>query len=466
MFNLLQKRQAFVRQLADNDCGIACISMILKAAGRGREINMLRDNIAIPDDDGLSLLELREIAGKAGFTARCVQMDFPFLRSIQHPCILLTVLPDGRSHFQVCYGVRKRGKNARYLMADPARNVYYINEDKLNEAWPGKAALFFENFPPIAKTPYRTFWKEMFGFAGIPGTLWLIIPLLNLSAIIFGIALSWLLQRGIEHSMTGRKESFIAAIVLLLFMVSLSRGIIAYIRQRLMIVMNSRVNEQFTLNLIYGSNYSGMHEKPAPGNNAVRSGLAEIQKIQFALSSLLGALASDGSFVLVLTASLFYFLTLAGCIMAAYLLLILLLNLLRLPVMLFDYADLKERYGSCEKKLVAAAGNSNTTGNGDDIGNCHYTYKSYLNFDKNLAVKISKINLLHDWLGTVCVISVFIVSFSALRENQLSYTSFMITVFLAYVIAGTLPKICNALITILEGADAYNQFSARYPEID
>jgi len=85
MNKLIHIRTTFVRQQNQNDCGIACLSMILNYAGRKTDVPRARNNILIPDSNGLSLLELRDIARKLNLNSRCVEMEADFLRKFQHP---------------------------------------------------------------------------------------------------------------------------------------------------------------------------------------------------------------------------------------------------------------------------------------------------------------------------------------------------------------------------------------------
>ena len=79
-------RRHFVRQLTDNDCGIAALAMILNYTG-SNAATALRANVTLPEG-GFSLLGLRYLANSYGLSARCVQMEIDFLRKNHSPCIL------------------------------------------------------------------------------------------------------------------------------------------------------------------------------------------------------------------------------------------------------------------------------------------------------------------------------------------------------------------------------------------
>src|SRR5579863_8234141 len=121
MNKLRHIRKDFVRQVSENDCGIACLGMILNYTGRGSEISILRSHINTANE--LSMLELKRIAEQFQITAQCVEMDIEYLRGIVMPCILHTKNLTGQYHYQVCYGAFKKQGKYKFLLADPARQV-------------------------------------------------------------------------------------------------------------------------------------------------------------------------------------------------------------------------------------------------------------------------------------------------------------------------------------------------------
>jgi ABC-type bacteriocin/lantibiotic exporter with double-glycine peptidase domain len=106
MNDLNQIRRIFIRQLTQNDCGVACLSMVLNYSGRETEVNVFRERTMI-SGEGLSLLELRNLAAELNLPARCVQMNIQFLRECCPPYILHMVNEYGEDHFQVYCGAKK-----------------------------------------------------------------------------------------------------------------------------------------------------------------------------------------------------------------------------------------------------------------------------------------------------------------------------------------------------------------------
>jgi ABC-type bacteriocin/lantibiotic exporter with double-glycine peptidase domain len=115
-------RKIFIRQINENDCGIACLSMIFNYAGRTKEALELRHQ-ALFKESGISLLELKIKAAIFDQAAKCVKLDLSYLRASDQPIILHMINENGNNHYQVCFGSVLRKKSRLYLMADPAHQV-------------------------------------------------------------------------------------------------------------------------------------------------------------------------------------------------------------------------------------------------------------------------------------------------------------------------------------------------------
>jgi len=468
MNKLIHIRTTFVRQQNQNDCGIACLSMILNYAGRKTDVPRARNNILIPDSNGLSLLELRDIARKLNLNSRCVEMEADFLRKIPTPCILHMVNANGNNHFQVCYGARKKRNGYEYLMADPARQVYYLGEDELMREWISKAALYFEDLPASLNYKFKSPWYSLFSIVAFPKGLWITIPLLNICTVIFGIAISWVLQRGINYSLADKKESLIIAVIFLLLIISLFKGLFAYIRQRILIALNTAVNEQLVSRFINKIVYGSKSGNNATNHKSIKSNMGEIQKIQNAVLISIATLASDGSLILLVLAAIIYTLPSAGYPNITYIFIVCLLSIKSIPGLSFDYAHLNELSGASEnlltKELELQDGQSNMEFGEKRLLLHHKNHDHYLRFARFIAIRISKMNLLYECIGAVSVISVFALGLVKLQQQQMEYSSFMVIVILSYFITALLPKICNSLYVIAEGAEAYLQYKILHTE--
>jgi len=118
MKNFNSLRKTFVRQTQPNNCGLACLSMILNYVGKIAEADQLSDGCTI-HEDGISLLDLHKLAAKYDIKSRCVKMDLDYLSTVSHPAILHVINGNEDSHFIVCYGLLKENGNY-FMIGDPA----------------------------------------------------------------------------------------------------------------------------------------------------------------------------------------------------------------------------------------------------------------------------------------------------------------------------------------------------------
>jgi len=116
----------FVPQRDLNDCGLACIRMIMKYYG----MNNIPPNVIDykPAESGISLLELSRIAEKIGFKTLSVRLTFNELRAaVKIPCIGHLK----HNHYVVICGVNK---DLVYI-ADPAVGLTTFERRQFLDNW-------------------------------------------------------------------------------------------------------------------------------------------------------------------------------------------------------------------------------------------------------------------------------------------------------------------------------------------
>lgn len=465
MSNINYIRQLFVRQISHNDCGLACLQMILNYSGKSEH------KIGVPaavKDNGLSLLQLRELAAQAGLKSRCVELEMDWMRTNTVPCILHMVKEHIGYHFQVCFGVRKKGNSFQYLMADPAGQVYYLPEDILERQWQSKAALYFDDLPVADQIHYKSPLQHLLSMDLFPKVFWVSIPVLNIFVVFLGVSISWVLQAGMQDSFRDKKPSLINAIILLFFVITMFRSLLSYLRQRILINLNNRINSKlvngFLLNLLNGSAaYQSVFT-----DRYIKNQLAEIQKIQNANSAFVSIILSDGSLMLMALACLFYSSWLIGLVNAIYLMLLGFFTFKKQPGLSMAYTNLHELLGQAESSLLKHM-NSNDrllrdVNKPDGIKSHRENHGRYLEHARETAIAISKTNFWYEWIGTIAVMLVFTNGIIQLQRQSISYGTFLTWVILSFFISSLMPKICNALYVLTEGAEAANQYrSAVHP---
>jgi ABC-type bacteriocin/lantibiotic exporter with double-glycine peptidase domain len=437
----------FIRQAGPNDCGLACLGMILNYAGRCRDADRLFSETPVTGK-GLSLLDLRKLAAGQGIDSLCVRMDLETLRANTKPCILHFLTANNATHFSVCFGSVVRKGRVEYLIGDPATGIHYLPEDDLVILWPTNAALYFDHLvehqpalrdhPLFSLLQIRSFRK----------TLLIVIPFLNICSTLTGIALSWLLQRGINDSLADKRTSLVIAVVLLLFVITIFKGVISHVKQHVLIALNSAVSNQLTTDFL-----SRISTRPGRSDGAekyIRTGLDDIRKIQHSVSAFVAVLFSEGALVTFIMAGIWYFDPEAALSDTVYVLAMGLLAYRAGPAMTLRSARLQELSGAVENALVDELKGSRAVREGFDLHLANH--RKYLAYARSLAVRISRQILLSECLGTVNVIFIFMICLLQMQQQHLSYENLMVIVILSYFITALMPKIGNAFTVIDEGA--------------
>ncbi|MCC8407724.1 hypothetical protein LJ707_02205 [Mucilaginibacter sp. UR6-1] len=449
MKNLLMLNNTFVRQRGPDDCGIACIAMLLNYAGRYDDgLHLLLYENATPS--GLSLFDLRELATRSGLKSRCVSMDENTLRALDSPCILRTRNPDGTYHFVVCFGAESSRGKWRYLIGDPATGMAWLPGTSLEKSWCDGASLYVED---LRRGPFRLanhIWYALLKTDSFQKTLYISIPVMNAGVTLFGIALSWLLQRGISDSPSEKKISLLVATVILLGCMMLAKSLCSYLRQQMLIRLNGEIRRKYVYRFI--ARYSGKQTDAA----IIKSGLRNIQVIQNAFMALLGVLFCEGSLVMLLLAGLWYFEPVTALIDSLYVLVVLWLGFCNSTFFTARQAALSGTESANEKALVQALTGDHAAR--DSLKIRLQEQSAYIEQAGSLAGSVNRYNLLYDCCGTASVICVLISCLYNLRNGHISYNMLMTEVIISFFISVLTPRICQAFPVINEGARLIRQF--------
>ncbi|MEQ8972581.1 MAG: cysteine peptidase family C39 domain-containing protein [Coleofasciculus sp. C1-SOL-03] len=125
----------------EEDCGAACLASISKYYGRIFTIHRIREAVGTRQQ-GTTLLGLKRGAKSLGFNARSVTASSAILDRINQ-AILPTIIHWKGYHWVVLYGKRRN----KYVIADPAVGIRYLEKKWLLEAWTDGVMLLLEPDP-------------------------------------------------------------------------------------------------------------------------------------------------------------------------------------------------------------------------------------------------------------------------------------------------------------------------------
>jgi len=458
MKNFNSLRKTFVRQTQPNNCGLACLSMILNYVGKIAEADQLSDGCTI-HEDGISLLDLHKLAAKYDIKSRCVKMDLDYLSTVSHPAILHVINGNEDSHFIVCYGLLKENGNY-FMIGDPARQMSLISKSELDSIWRTKSALFFEklDFSNQALKDLRSFSNYRLPY---PFAVWIAIPLLNVFAATLGITLSWAIQKATDDFLSDGHKDLIIVIPLLLFILMLFRSLVHYVRQLVLIKLNNSICEKYLNILIQVTTLQANKIFAVKNEYVLRSRMADVQKIQSGLSMLVTVLLSEGALIILLLSAMFYLDPISGLINVAGIFILLGIAGMNSSFFSSNLAYLNDLSSNTENALVNESGNIEFDENaGLRIKQHQGNYMGYLAQAKKIGQRLGRVTLLYECISTVVTLLVFSRCLLKIQSLEMSNATMVLLVISSYFITSLTLKICSAWNIIAEGKEATRLFAA------
>ena len=460
MKNINLLKRTFVRQSGQDECGNSCLAMILNYSGQGQSSRQMRSLKAPPG--GFSLLSLKNLAARSGLNSCCVELEIAFLREIKHPCILHTLNDHGQPHYQVCYGSKSSRKGVRYLMADPAKQFYFIAEEELSRLWPSKAALYFEGLKTDLASFSASPLLSLLRIVPYPVGLWIVLPIMSILSALMGIALSWVLQKGISDSSI--LESHVIAILLcLLLLIGMCRAGLGFLRQFLLVKVNMVIYDHLTERFINGTLHARSGDSPASPHH-IRSSIRDIQRIQNALSSFLSIVLPEGTLVIFLLSVIFWNSPCGGVLSLIYIFIVGWLAYRYADLSTYQLSHLSQLSGGNEEALILDAMSITEIPDDEHLRERFEYHRARqemaIAHTSKFAISAGLRSLLIEACGAIYVIGLFALFVVDYLNGEVPYSLLMIMVICGYFASTFMPRLCLAINTLAEGADALIQYQA------
>lgn len=136
-----------VKQYSEEDCGAACLASIAKYYNRFFTLNRIREAVGT-GQLGTTLLGLRQGSEILGFNARSVKASSQIFDRINEVPLPAIIHWQG-AHWVVLYGY----KGGKFVVADPAVGIRYLEKPSLLKGWQDGVMLLLE--PDISR-----FWSQ------------------------------------------------------------------------------------------------------------------------------------------------------------------------------------------------------------------------------------------------------------------------------------------------------------------
>jgi len=305
--------KSFTLQVGGSDCGVACLSTIIKYHNGFVQLERLRE-LSGTSKQGTTLLGLYQAVQKLGFDAQGLEAEsIENLKELKEPAILHVILHGKLPHYYVFF---EFDKNENLVIADPAKGILTITKDELEQEWKSKALLKLvpnKDFIVGEKVKEEK-WYWFMSLIGEDLSILLIALFLGTVIAILGISTAIFSQKLIDKILPSgnSKELFIS-----LFFVSallIVRTCLNYLRSFFLIsqnkVFNNRVIQKF---------YSALIDLPKSFFDTRKIGeliarISDTRRIQNTISAVIGNTLIDGLIIIISLFVIFIYSVNIGCL--------------------------------------------------------------------------------------------------------------------------------------------------------
>jgi len=142
-----------VRQAQITDCGPACLLSILRFYGGRTYLDKIR-MMCHTDHKGSRLYDLKTTAELLGLQGSAYKYDKDQYPGKEYPAILHFLTHENLDHFVVLYAINKE----KFLIGDPAKGLYWLNKESLDQYWQSRVLLILKKVYPFQDPDYCSDW--------------------------------------------------------------------------------------------------------------------------------------------------------------------------------------------------------------------------------------------------------------------------------------------------------------------
>jgi ATP-binding cassette, subfamily C, bacteriocin exporter len=236
------KKYKLIRQENIKDCGAACLLNIIKMYGGNNSLERIR-NLIKTDKNGTVAFNLIEGAKKLGFEAKGFRCNS--LQDINPlPCIAHVIINKSLHHYLVIQKIDM--KNKTLLVSDPAFGNKKYSFDEFGNIW----TKIIISLKPKGKmesiNTNRQMLKLLLGYIKPHTKALTIIFVFSIIYIVFSIVNAIYLKIIVDNYITSMRDIYY--IFLFFIFVVIVKTISDYLRNRLLIFINMKIDEALIIN--------------------------------------------------------------------------------------------------------------------------------------------------------------------------------------------------------------------------
>ncbi len=201
-----------ILQSAASECGLACLAMVLGAAGETWSVGDLRERFST-SSRGITLRRMLDISTSLSLIARPLRVELEYTPQLQLPCILHW----GLMHYVVLVAVH----GDRYVIHDPASGRRTVGSKDFSRMFTG-VAIEFERTPGVLPSPrsktltWRSFFRKVMGIRGDVFAIVVGALVLELLQVLAPFYLQWTVDWVLTTRDLGMRKILLLAFALVL----------------------------------------------------------------------------------------------------------------------------------------------------------------------------------------------------------------------------------------------------------
>ena len=242
---VIGRRITFIAQMEREDCGAACLAMVLDYYGKEVSLAAIREATGTTSRDGLTAFDIKQAARRYGLRCRPVWLrDVADLRNVDEGAILHYITDAGQKHFVVLERCTKRDVH----IVDPASGRRCEPLEQFSTHFAGTVLMFepAEDFEPAVggRTGVWPYLSQVLRESGVLRRIILTSFMIQAFALALPLLTKILIdRRGGDYHLLTVLAVGLAAIVFFNFLTSV-------VRAHLLLHLRTRLDLQLTLGFV------------------------------------------------------------------------------------------------------------------------------------------------------------------------------------------------------------------------
>lgn len=226
----------FERQQDLKDCGVCCLSMILKYYNSYIPLEKLRD-MTYTSKKGVTAYHLIQAANKIGFISEGLKIN-SLKEKIELPCIAYVTINKSFKHYVVIYEINY--KKEYLLIADPASRIKKISFDEFNKIF-NNIIITFKKYKKIVSFAHNNILVLFLSnLLKKKKTKFIKIVILSFFIIIFSIITSFYIEI-MFNKINIINKSLLFQLFSIFILIYIIKNIFDYIREKILIDLHNNM---------------------------------------------------------------------------------------------------------------------------------------------------------------------------------------------------------------------------------